>query len=351
MVPRTLIRLTNGDDVFAFSGDLHEIRALSGFDQLTITGNDNLILGGPGWLTAVVTGHDNTSWTGAEGSSVQTAGNRLVFEGGAGRDSLTAYLHDGSGNLLDSNDGLFNGRAGRDEAFITGERWYSYGGVDNDNLSAEGSDNRIFGGAGNDRVSVAGTGNVGQGGPDNDNMFILSGSGNRLTGNSGNDFLEAKAGTSGNILDGGLDNDSLINRGNTNVLIGGRGYDNLSDLGAGVRTVCQCRALEDAPISATEFEFITGFTPGEDVLDFAPLAARIGRALTFVADGAFTGAWQVGLRGGAGLPGWLVADLAFSGPFTVIEVNGPGRDLAPDMRFILQGVDLAAMSASDFLLS
>lgn len=77
------------------------------------------------------------------------------------------------------------------------------------------------------------------------------------------------------------------------MLIGGRGHDILSDQASGVHTIFRYAALADAPISETEFEIIVGFMPGEDVIDFSPLAARIGRALTLAGNGAFTGAWQV----------------------------------------------------------
>lgn len=76
MLPRGTMRLTTGDGVFTFTGDVDETRAPAGLDELTMTGDDTHLSGGHGRLTAEVAGRDDIIGPGAEGSSVRVAGNR-----------------------------------------------------------------------------------------------------------------------------------------------------------------------------------------------------------------------------------------------------------------------------------
>ena len=153
---------------------------------------------------------------------VETQEQELVF-GNLDADDLDAA--DGRDNFDGNRDLVFTG-AGEDlvdasGGIVGGNRLY--GGSDEDELLAGGSD-RLFGGTSNDILdaSLGSGGNRLYGGEGNDELFL--GSGDRAFGGLGEDVLDSTVGAGGNRLYGGEGNDTFF-LGSGDRALGGEGND------------------------------------------------------------------------------------------------------------------------------
>ena len=237
----TVVGTDEGDLAFGFGGN-DNLSGSGGRDLLNGNGGDDQIDGG--------------------------AGNDRIF-GGSGSDRI----------LAGSGDDIVRGHSGDDQID---------GGSDNDILLGDGGDDFIDGGAGNDFLRGGdGDDSIG-GGPDAD--FIL--------GEAGSDLLAGEAGADqmfggdgGDRLDGGLDddllnggagndvlfgnegNDSLVGETGADLLEGGVGLDSLTGgLGADTFAV-DIDAVVAGVAGMTEFDVITDFEDGTDLVAIAGLNA------------------------------------------------------------------------------
>jgi hypothetical protein len=213
----------------------------------------------PGTLMLVVTGTDSddvitinrfgTSTTSFL-VTINSTGPSLLFEnvtgriqvfGLAGNDTITLTAAVTKQTVLD-------GGAGNDR--ITG-------GAGNDRITGGAGDDTLIGGAGTDRV-VESTGldfvltNTTLVGNGNDALSLIETA--TLTGDSGNNRIDASAFTGAAILDGGAGDDTLIGGLGADTLLGGDGDDTLTG-GAGNDSL-QGGADQDTLLEAGNVSFV-----------------------------------------------------------------------------------------------
>jgi 3-phytase len=154
----------------------------------------------------------------------------MIINGTSGQDNLEAKKNDQlfgfeGDDILDASNGqgsnLLDGGSGNDK-LVGNNQDTLKGGVGKDSLYALGSSGF----------------NTLEGGEDNDQLFVVEGSNNTLSGESGNDTLTVSGGSGNNTLNGGIGNDKLdvsnltgnnILNGNEgdDILVGGLGSDQL----------------------------------------------------------------------------------------------------------------------------
>ncbi|MDO5295672.1 MAG: M91 family zinc metallopeptidase [bacterium] len=177
----------------------------------------------------------NVSVNGKVRSFTPEQAQRLVIEGGAGDDTITAsenvtvplYILGGRGH-----DTIVGGW-GDD---------YIRGGKGNDTISVRGGNNELFGDEGHDKISGGDGRDYIDGGKGNDileggagNDVIYAGPGNDVVdGGAGNDFINAGSGNDAveggegrDVIFGGSGDDQLSGGSGDDVIIGGLGHDSV----------------------------------------------------------------------------------------------------------------------------
>jgi 3-phytase len=154
----------------------------------------------------------------------------MIINGTSGQDNLEAKKNDQLFGF--EGDDILDASNGQGSNLLDG-------GSGNDKLVGNNQDT-LKGGAGTDSLYALGSSgfNTLEGGEDNDQLFVVEGSNNTLSGESGNDTLTVSGGSGNNTLNGGIGNDKLdvsnltgnnILNGNEgdDILVGGLGSDQL----------------------------------------------------------------------------------------------------------------------------
>ena len=246
------------------------VAGIRGLQELTVTGNQNLILTGslaPGFTTL-----DASAFTANFTAQATNNPGSIVFKGGSGVDTFTIF-GDGNHNLT-GNDGddsfnvfangnqTFDGGLGNDFITVNGNGNGIFTGGEGDDIATVfGDGNQTFdGGLGNDFITVNGNGDgIFTGGEGNDTVTVFGNGDGIFTGGEGDDFVTV-FGDGKQTFDGGLGNDSFTVNGNGNHdLTGGEGNDTFTSTGTG-----NVKFIGDA--GDDSFTFNDGFTK-LDVID------------------------------------------------------------------------------------
>ncbi|EPX83958.1 S8 family serine peptidase [Salipiger mucosus] len=272
-----------GDDYLVGGGGDDYLQGGSGDDRIVGQDGHDAAVGGRGADT-ILGGDGNDTINGDDGDDLLFGwvGDDLI-RGQDGNDRVLG--NQGNDTLLGNagNDRLW-GRTGHDEIS---------GGADDDMISSGGGHDTISGGAGNDRLDggtwadrmAGGAGDdvyvvdnerdvvVERTGEGNDAIYFVGCGSHLVSENVETGRLMNMAGKSD--LQGSSDDNSLWGNAFDNVLDGGAGSDTMAGGGGEDRFV-----FAD---TSGEIDFVTDFTPGEDVLDIADLLAGSG-----------VGAWEAG---------------------------------------------------------
>jgi Ca2+-binding RTX toxin-like protein len=256
---------TNSASLFVFGGDGND-SIVGGGGASTLLGagsnsalrgdfgDDTIIAGGQGFLTAIDGGEGNDSLVGNnQNDMIQGAGGNDTIQGLDGNDTIHDF---GGSNSIDAGSGndtvdvsgngqntifggegqdfivtVFNGNANTmdggnaNDTIIAGFAADSIlGGAGDDQLDAGGGANTVAGGTGNDRI-VAGSGNDNLAGEDGNDSLDAGGGANTLAGGAGNDVIIAGFGA--DSIDGGDGNDRIEAGDGNNTVSGGAGNDNI----------------------------------------------------------------------------------------------------------------------------
>ena len=239
-------------------------------------GNESQTIAGSDGVDAAFGGGGNDNLSGGDGRDVLNgnAGDDQI-DGGAGNDRLFG----GSGSdriLAGAGNDIVRGHSGDDQID---------GGSENDILLGDDGNDFIDGGAGNDFIR-GGDGNDSIGGGLDADFMLGEAGADLLAGEEGADQLFG--GDGGDRLDGGLDNDLLNGGAGNDVLFGNDGNDSLvgedgADLleggvgldiltgGLGADTFAV--DIDTVVVGTTEFDVITDFEDGTDLVAIAGLTA------------------------------------------------------------------------------
>lgn len=290
-----------GHDRLFGGGNNNRIAGNDGNDLIRAAGRSNVLVGGAGNDTVIGgtgrdylyggDGDDRLSGRGGDDFIIGHAGNDRIY-GDAGNDHLIG---------MTGNDALFGG-AGNDllwgvegDDYIRGEAGNDSlrGGSGRDTLHGDAGDDKMLGGSGSDQM-FGGTGAdfmLGQDGHDS----LYGGDGNdHIDGASGRDLLDG--GNGNDVLKGGADNDELLGGAGNDYLSGWRDNDTLTG-GAGNDTLSGGEG-EDVFIftkpvgAAVEYDTITDFQPGLDVIDLSGIA----RSIVWMGKARFTGDGRAEVR-------------------------------------------------------
>ncbi|HEY5711623.1 MAG TPA: calcium-binding protein, partial [Allosphingosinicella sp.] len=191
---------TNGDDIFAGTGDRDFYLGLDGNDTIGGGAGRDILIGGAG---------DDTILGGADADLLIGEAGDDALDGGDGNDELDGG--DGDDGLDGgAGDDTLNGGEGNDTIEAGGGRDSLHGDEGNDTLNAAGSnDVWMFGGLGDDRLTAS------------NGLFRMFGDEGGSTSEDGDDHLTLTNGATGSWLDGGGGDDILIASGSGQLTIGG----------------------------------------------------------------------------------------------------------------------------------
>lgn len=222
----TLVGLDGNDQLDGLTG-ADSLYGGAGGDTLTGGGGNDRLYGGAG--------HDVLSGDGGNDVLYGDTGNDS-FDGGAGNDTAN-YFESAAAVTLDLTDGGSTGQA-KGDTYVNIE--HVTGSKRSDDITGDGSDNRLKGMDGWDTLSGAGGDDTLEGGGGNDKLHGGSGddvlSGGRrsddLSGGEGNDTLTGGAGF--DTLTGGAGNDVLTGGFHADVFVfaAGSGTDTITDFEA-----------------------------------------------------------------------------------------------------------------------
>ena len=197
----------------------------------------------------------------------------------------------------------------------------------------------IFGGGGNDTL----TGTAGDdfmGGGEGDDVLFDNYGRNELRGGMGNDTLTVGNGSAGSTLKGGAGDDVLTSGAGSDILFGGSGYDTLIGgrgddalYGNRGRDVLNGGEGDDIIDGGRSNDVLTGGL-GNDTFVFRPLD-KGDDVITDFEDGADL----------IQISGLSFADL----DFTAVDGGVLITSAAMTGQIMLEGIDIAALDASDFL--
>lgn len=250
---RTMLTLGTGDSQIHLS-------ALSGDDQVTITGgnnhvtlsggNDALEIGGEGISDVFVAAHSSAQVTTGDGDDYITVFGSASVSSNGGEDTITLDFAATVGPvtvLAGPGDDRFlmdtvrenaiaatvHGGTGRD--FIQGSAGAQafYGDEGNDTILGGEGNNRIYGGEGNDSIKTGAGADAIYG--DSGSDTIKAGGGNdRVSGGAGRDHIFGQQGDDhlsgtnhSDAIDGGPGNDRIFGQTGSDKLFGGYGEDTL----------------------------------------------------------------------------------------------------------------------------
>lgn len=323
-----LIRVTGTSNVLVGGAGNDSIFGGVGRDYLYGgDGDDRLNGGGGNDFLIAHTGNDTMHGNAGNDHVIGMAGDDVIL-GGVGNDLLWGvegndYIRGETGNDSlrggDGRDTLY-GDAGDDRVLGGQGDDRLYGGSGADFMLAQEGDDTVDGGDGNDLLDGAsgrdlldgGNGNdLLKGGNDNDvlrggagNDVLNCGKGNDVaSGGAGDDRIDGDAGR--DVLDGGSGNDKMLGGTDNDLLRGSTGHDVLNG-GSGNDTLTGGTGNDSltgglgedvfiftAPVgSAVEYDSITDFQPGQDMIDLSGVA----RSIVWMGTSRFTGDGRAEMR-------------------------------------------------------
>jgi Ca2+-binding RTX toxin-like protein len=305
--PETLRGGDGPDFVIALGGD-DAVRGRAGKDTLDGGRGSDLLVGAAGDDRLF---GDYNPFPPPPVSELPGEGDTLL--GGGGNDLA----------LGQAGDDLMRGQAGDDT--LVGGTGYDLllGGLGDDFLLGGAGYDRLLGGGGDDELRGGGPGVVGSS-PDADDELRGGAGQDSLFGEGGSDWLFGDAGA--DRLEGGADAD---------LMTGGAGADRFvwGDAGASPLTI----AL-DTGLGEDGRDILEDFTPGQDILDFSPIAALAG-PFAFIGEADFSGTGNEIRAERIGAD--LVLEIDWAPP-------GGTPDAEKDGEILLRGV--AALGPDDLVL-
>lgn len=181
------VTIGNGDNTFGISGDGNTVGSLHTVGNLNINGDENtVVLGNVVQIYSTGSGsafNGNITVNGNDNVILQEAGNNTVTIKGSGNEytsnggekDITAT---GSGNALNTSDG-------NDKITVKGNANTVTTTGGNNTLTITGNSNQIQGGTGIDTMKISGNMNTAMGGDGNDSFTLSIGSNNIIDGEGG----------------------------------------------------------------------------------------------------------------------------------------------------------------------
>ena len=394
-----------GCDAIGLGGNDNSAWAGTGDDAIIVAGNGNTIRGGAGQDLVRIEGQRNTVSAGPDADAILVEGKQAradnTVHGGGGNDTfrVNGWLTTAHGGLGDDEfvlgvDGLFStlhGGAGDDrftldvpllfvppdagvlppdrlaevmQLFATRSLVQAFGGAGNDVFSgglfgttlrggpgddlfdlARALSTTIHGGAGDDVFRLAEGTSVGLYGGTGNDEFDVTAAQTLLFGGPGDDVITLRG--SGSVAYGGNGADRLVvEGGGTNLLVGGLGQDEMTDLSAGRTTYFVFESIGDSRADPATADVVRGFTPRQDTLFLGGVAVEAGLVLdpnTQAGGLVFSGVGPLQVIVGE----VAVAMLNATDTWVMIDVDGDGE---ADSGIILADVEAGALSQSDFFL-
>ncbi len=184
---------------------------------------------------AAALGTNDTLIDGDGGSTLISNANGNTLEGGTGKtvasyaaNNLTVNLASAIAGIIGS--GLSDTLIGIHAASVSGSNNRLIGDSGTDVLSATGTGNTLSGGAGNDTLTAGGTNNVLIADGSADVLTVNFGTGNILLAGAGSDTLTSSGGTADTLI-AGSGSDTLTSSGTGDSLVAGSAADVLSSTG------------------------------------------------------------------------------------------------------------------------
>lgn len=318
---------TNSADIFDLGNWTQSVTIESGGGDLIYTGLGNDVI--------VVLGGGSTIYAGAGADSITAGDGNDFLQGNQGNDTIAAgsgqdTVEGGQGNdLIDGGNGsdILHGRLGNDTLVGGAGSDTLFGGDGNDLITAgadvPGDANTLDGGAGSDTL-VGGDGADSMFGGDGDNSILGGAGADRIIGVSGND-----------TLNGGAGNDIITPGEGVDLLTGGAGAD-----------LFYIRPQEGGP--TFRGDTITDFQTGTDQLAVNIFTGRgIGLASSSDAAGTYATGYAAAQASFLGTTTTVYAYAVADGVYVYV---GGSMTAPPHTVFFLQGLTLAGVSASDFIV-